>query len=122
GRESMGAHEILPPPAGVEEATICALSGMRANAWCPSRAREWVATGDEALPCAWHHRSDEGLLTIYPAEFRAWAGDLPGASARRRGPDAAASRPVAGDRPIGRPADGISIANPPAGAIYSVDP
>jgi penicillin-binding protein 1C len=122
GRESMGAHQILPPPAGVEEATICALSGMRANAWCPSRAREWVATGDEGLPCAWHHRSDEGLLTIYPAEFRAWAGDLQGAPARRRDSDAAASRPVAGDRPVGRPTDGISIANPPAGAIYSVDP
>ena len=54
---------------------ICALSGMRANAWCPTRANEWLPIDAEALPCAWHHQSDEGLLTIYPPEFRAWAAN-----------------------------------------------
>jgi penicillin-binding protein 1C len=122
GRESMGAHEILAPPAGVEEATICALSGMRANAWCPSRAREWVGPGGEALPCAWHHQSDEGLLTIYPPEFRAWAGEVQGTSPRRQDRMAAASRPAGESRSSDGRAGGLAIANPPAGAIYSVDP
>ena len=118
GRESMGAHEILAPPADVERVTICALSGMRANAWCPSRAKEWVAAGDEALPCAWHHQSDEGLLTIYPAEFRAWAGEGQDVAAPRRASieAAAVSRKAQGDE------RSLAIANPPAGAIYSVDP
>ena len=130
GRESMGAHEILTPPAGVERATICALSGMRANAWCPSRAKEWVAAGDEALPCAWHHRSDEGLLTVYPPEFRAWADGAAGRTMRADG----GNRPVRpGAGADGQPrsgaagspratGDALAIANPPAGAIYSVDP
>ena len=42
----------------------------------------------EALPCAWHHQSDEGLLTIYPPEFRAWAANAAtsvGRAPRREG-------------------------------------
>ena len=120
GRESAGAHEILPPPFGVEQASICALSGMRANAWCPSRATEWVPAGEESLPCAWHHRSEEGLLTIYPAEYRAWAGDgRVEPRPLRANPANAAESPV---RRAGQSIEGIRIANPPSGAIYSVDP
>jgi penicillin-binding protein 1C len=122
GRESMGAHEILSPPADVEEATICALSGMRANAWCPSRVREWVGAADEALPCAWHHRGDEGLLTIYPPEFRAWAAGAQSISVRHRDTAAPVKGPVVQDRTNGREPGALAIANPPAGAIYSVDP
>ena len=123
GRESLGAHEILMPPAGVEEAAICALSGMRANAWCPSRTREWVGDGEEAVPCAWHHRSDEGLLTIYPPEFRAWAGERQGFSMPRpREMKAAGVRRVADSRASDGSRGDLAIANPPAGAIYSVDP
>ena len=29
--------------------------------------------GEDPVPCAWHHRSDEGVRTIYPPEYRAWA-------------------------------------------------
>jgi penicillin-binding protein 1C len=122
GRNSTGAHEILPAPPGVEEATICALSGMRANPWCPSRLREWVAAGEEALPCAWHHRSDDGLLTIYPPEFRAWAGEAQAVPAARVRAVKAAAVPVGDFRPGSGSTQDLTIANPPAGAIYSVDP
>jgi penicillin-binding protein 1C len=122
GRESMGAHEILPPPPGVEEVTICALSGMRATAWCPSRAKEWASPAVDALPCAWHHQSDEGLLTIYPPEFRAWANDVQDHSARRQSVEARGSTRRNDGPDSGAREDGLAIANPPAGAIYSVDP
>ncbi len=141
GRESMGAHEILAPPPGVEEVTICALSGMRANAWCPLRAKEWASadppsplrgsgeTG-EILPCSWHHQSDEGLLTIYPPEYRAWADGAGNRSARSDTNEPPARRSVGGGGKRrggegGEPRSGegaLAIANPPAGAIYSVDP
>ena len=131
GRESMGAHEVLAPPEGIEEVTICALSGMRANAWCPSRAREWTSVADEALPCAWHHRSDEGVLTIYPPEYRAWSS-TPGAGRSVSISSAAAVPPLVhgslgeGGKPRrgvgGSEGGGLSITNPPPGAIYSVDP
>jgi len=116
GRESSTAHAVMPPPAGLEQVTICTLSGMRANPWCPSRGREWSIAGTEALPCAWHHQSDGGLLTILPPEYRAWSA----ASALRPSappPPAPSARPAPSPR-IGQ----LAIANPPAGAIYSVDP
>jgi membrane carboxypeptidase/penicillin-binding protein PbpC len=87
---------------------------MRANPWCPSRAKEWVGAGDEdALPCSWHHQSDEGLLTIYPPEYRAWV-----AGARHY---EAATTVLVSPKPRSGEG-GLAIANPPAGAIYSVDP
>jgi penicillin-binding protein 1C len=129
GRESSTAQAVLPPPEGLEPVTICSLSGMRANAWCPLRAREWSDAGGEALPCAWHHQSDEGLLTIYPAEYRAWAAathpnlvrasDLESRTSNREPRPASPGRRASD---LGRRASDLSIANPPAGAIYSVDP
>src|SRR6185436_11794167 len=56
---------------------------------------------------------ENGLLTIYPPEYRAWEAS-------------SASRPAAetpSAHPRGAPARAqLAIANPPAGAIYSVDP
>jgi penicillin-binding protein 1C len=122
GRESMGAHEVLAPPAGIEEVTICALSGMRANAWCPSKAREWASAGDEALPCAWHHQSDEGVLTIYPPEFRAWVAESGVRDASHVSPKLRSSERGTSSGIDVRLRQPLSITNPPPGAIYSVDP
>ena len=118
GRDST-SRDIVAPPANTEEVTICALSGMRANPWCPSRAKEWVGVNDEdTLPCSWHHQSDEGLLTIYPQEYRAWAGNGEPSPRLRQGEPSPAPRPGLD----GKIAASLAIANPPAGAIYSVDP
>lgn len=122
GRESSTAHSIVPRPATVEQVTICALSGMRANTSCPSRVREWAISGTDPVPCAWHHQGDQGLLTIYPPEYRAWA-----ALAGVQPPPAARVSPPASTDAISPPAPAraapeLSIANPPPGAIYSVDP
>ena len=114
GRASGTATDsILPAPANTGQVTICALSGMPANPWCPSRAKEWVGAGNpQAPPCSWHLRGDQGLLTIYPPEYRAWAGN-DRSEPVRRAVAARSSSPAA---------SGLTIANPPAGAIYSVDP
>jgi membrane carboxypeptidase/penicillin-binding protein PbpC len=112
-------------PDGLHEVTICALSGEPASPWCPNRVKEWLPAGD-APPCSWHHGSDEGLLTIYPPEFRTWASDLtPGtallaASASRPAPRA--SRPAPRTSRLAPPASLLAIANPPEGAVYSIDP
>ena len=122
GRDAASAHTILAPPAGVSRVTICALSGMRANGWCPSRAPEWAIGGGDPLPCSWHHEDDGRLLTIYPAEYRSWAAGA--------GIEAASALPMAtrapaapaAQTPQGNHVPPLAIANPPAGAIYSVDP
>jgi penicillin-binding protein 1C len=110
GRETASAGPIVPRPDGLERTAICTLSGMRANPWCPSRSLEWTAADAEALPCAWHHQSDGQLVTIYPPEYRAW-------ELSQQVPPATAS-----GRPAPTAAADLAIANPPAGAIYSVDP
>jgi penicillin-binding protein 1C len=139
GRESAGAPAILPVPDGLEQTTICTLSGLRANGWCPSRAPEWSAKGADAQPCSWHHLSDGDLLTIYPPEYRAWAAPFasraqaspaPVTLSAQAPPAPLAQAPsalLAPPAPLARPAPpapsaALLIANPPAGAIYSVDP
>ena len=66
------ALDASGPPAGTGQRDICALSGMIANAWCPTHQREWLPPGEDAA-CSWHHLSDEGLLVVWPPEYRVWA-------------------------------------------------
>lgn len=113
GRASEHATTVLPPPAGLTEVPICTLSGMRANDWCPSKAREWVVASADAPPCAWHHRSEGGLVTIYPAEYRTWAASTEPST--QHAPSTQHPAPSTEHR-------ALAISNPPTGAIYSVDP
>jgi penicillin-binding protein 1C len=143
---------LMTPADGVTRARICALSGLRANAWCPTQTTEWVDVDAPALPCSWHHRADEGLLTIWPDPYRQWAreqglsidGESPRAMPRlarfdRGTSDTPASdTAVSGSREsgsiasgsIGKPAprhrisavEPLRIVNPPIDAIYLYDP
>ena len=119
GGAARGDEPIVPVPEGLDEVTVCALSGMRAIAACPNQHQEWVRSGDAALPCSWHHRSDEGLLTIYPPEFRAW-------EAHARVEPASLSVPVVNVRAAKvAHADGhtpLKVVSPASGATYSIDP
>jgi membrane carboxypeptidase/penicillin-binding protein PbpC len=72
------------------------------------------------LPCSWHHLTDEGLLTIWPAEYRQWAFDH---GLDRPVPEV---REFAGVRPVRNVrqvrGDSLRISNPPDGATYLIDP
>ncbi len=122
----LSTASLAEPPAGLERVEVCALSGMRANPWCPSRIHEWLPVGEERLPCSWHHVSDEGLLVVWPPEYRAWAAQhgvlqdlLPGLRTPRvAAGEVAADGPGASDQR--RPA--VQIASPPDGATYLIDP
>jgi penicillin-binding protein 1C len=96
---------------------ICTLSGLAANPWCPSRRREWVGSERTPLPCSWHHLTDEGLLTVWPAQYRQWAHD----HGMDREPRhlAAAS---AGAVPASEKKKVLQISSPPDGATYLIDP
>jgi len=112
-------QSIVPAPVGaggVEPREVCALSGLRANPWCPARRHEWVADGAEDLPCSWHHLADGELLTILPAEYSAWEG-APKRSAVALLKASNHSQPRS---PALRPA--LAIASPPDGATYLIDP
>jgi penicillin-binding protein 1C len=134
-----GAEAALAPPeTGLERRDVCGLSGEAASPWCPVRRREWLPLEHQSVPCSWHlsavgsakvdHLADEGVLTVWPAEFREWAGRHAAAMAR---PAAESSRepairrvattPTAATRsPRAEPA--FRLANPPTGATYLIDP
>jgi penicillin-binding protein 1C len=101
---------------GVHSVEICALSGMTANAWCPARRREWIPTDDNPRFCSWHHLTDEGLLTVWPAEYRQWAMDS-GVDRQGRPNEIAVVRAAREVR-----VTSLSISSPPDGATYSIDP
>ena len=106
--------------AAVVRREICALSGMAANAWCPTKQSEWIATDASPLPCSWHHLSDEGLLTVWPPEYREWAQaqgvqDGQGIETMRGTKPA---RATAEQRGSGM----FRISSPPDGATYLIDP
>jgi penicillin-binding protein 1C len=120
-----GAIEGQPPvarPAGLVEREICALSGMPANRWCPARQREWLPAGDDHTSCSWHHLSDEGLLVVWPPEYRQWARQN-GLLGDTRAVVATASRQVPVEQNTPAPAKRpLEIVSPPSGAVYLIDP
>jgi penicillin-binding protein 1C len=121
-----GGGEIARRPADLVPQDLCALSGMPANAWCPARQREWLPPANNP-PCSWHHQSDERLLVFWPPEFRQWARQNGLAetasvlSARRPSEsEGRAWRSFESARASsGAP---LEIVNPPAGAVYLIDP
>ncbi|MGE5814991.1 MAG: penicillin-binding protein 1C [Acidobacteriota bacterium] len=121
------AFDIVPVAPDTERRPICLLSGMAASSWCPRQGLEWVATGSAASPCSWHHDLDGKVLTVWPAQYRAWAAGnglleeltqpVISTAARKVETTGARIRRVVAPGPAA-----LSITNPPPGAIYLIDP
>jgi penicillin-binding protein 1C len=117
---------LVPTPPNVVRREICALSGMPANPWCPTKTSEWLPIETAEVPCSWHHDSEDGLLTVWPAVYRQWATEhgltrdtrtIPAVRRVRFQPDHGEHQPDHHENPAH-----FSIANPPAGAVYLIDP
>ena len=127
-RRATGTHafsdaSIAAPSADSTRREICALSGLAANKWCPTRRSEWTATNHELLPCSWHHLGDEGVITIWPPEYRAWAAE--------HAPDADVTPPAQAVRRAAAAIDNaerhghaamLRITSPADGSTYLIDP
>ena len=128
GAIDFGSGPILSADASSARREVCALSGQPANAWCPNRRHEWTASEGTAVPCSWHHDSDEGLLTILPAEYQAWQtgqrADVRGADVRRavRRADVRGAVRGAKARAEGGSSAKLAIVTPADGATYLIDP
>jgi hypothetical protein len=116
------APEIASPPEDLQEREICVLSGMPANPWCPSKGREHVPAGEPAAPCSWHHESDEGLITVWPAEYREWARKAGLLGDRQPVTPAVLVTAIQDVRGGSPPRPALSIASPPSGVTYLIDP
>ena len=93
---------IVEPPAGIERAPICALSGLRPSTHCPNVTSEWVASDAPVQFCSWHH---DGYID-WPAEYRTWS--------------AAAMPPPSKKVELAK--NDLQILSPPNGATYLIDP
>ena len=141
------AFDIVPVASDTERRAVCLLSGLSPQPWCPRQTREWVATESPLQPCSWHHDLDGRTLTLWPAQYRAWAADrglleelTPVVTRTGVGSHDTASRPIVPHvgpsaltpriRPsaltsshvVNRPPASLTIINPPPGAIYLIDP
>jgi penicillin-binding protein 1C len=131
GRDAID-EPIVARPGNLSERTICGLSGMRAGEACPLRAREWLPATVSPLPCDWHHHSEDGLLTLWPEPYRAWArgkGLLEEAAVTRHARHATDSRSAhdgrktdAASRQDEGDTTSFGILSPADGATYLIDP
>jgi penicillin-binding protein 1C len=118
---------LARPDATVRERDICGLSGEPANQWCPVRRREWLPSASDSPGCSWHHLSDGGVLTVWPAQYREWARrNAPPAqvspAAFAPSPSVPSSPSVASAFRRKEPRRALELVNPPSGATYLIDP
>ena len=108
---------LAVPTPDLVRTSICALSGMTAHAACPARTSEWVRTGTALLPCSWHHETEDGIVVVWPPEYRHWAAarETPRPSVAHLAQEFSPAAPA-------RRAPHLAIQNPPPGATYLIDP
>jgi penicillin-binding protein 1C len=78
-----GPLSLPERPAGIVEAVVCPLSGLRPSPGCPARKRDYFrADAVPEAPCTWHQA--DGSVR-WPAELAGWAARLrPAALAKAR--------------------------------------
>ena len=121
GREETH-QDLVARPGDLREHSVCALSGMRAGDACPIRTKEWLPPGFSPLPCSWHHATEDGLLVVWPDEYRTWAV---GRGLEQEHALAAVDRSKRSSAvPDVRRASKrvFEITSPPEGATYLLDP
>jgi penicillin-binding protein 1C len=122
GSVEFSSKAIVERPASLASTEVCTLSGLPANAWCPTRRSEWLPTERTSVRCDWHRRSGEGVLVDWPPAFREWSMARDEATSiadrERHTPRA---KPASTRKSAVRAA-ALAIVNPPDGATYSIDP
>ena len=126
GSHSFSSANIATAAGDSVRREVCALSGLAANSWCPTRRYEWTAAEREPLPCTWHHLSEDGLITIWPPEYRAWAAKNTQSAAMRgagvRGAEVRGARAHLAPAHSAPSHHALSIVSPADGSTYLIDP
>jgi penicillin-binding protein 1C len=125
---------IVDPPAQLVEATVCALSGMRAGDACPIRRRERLAADAPQLAagtraCTWHRAIDGQVATLWPDRYRSWAQANGLATPAERRVEMRLAR-LDDARPVRAGAAGLRasaptslhVAHPAEGTVFLIDP
>lgn len=112
-------HADLPSPppdrpAELRSAQVCALSGMAATFACGPGVQEWLRVDQTPAPCDWHRHHHGKTVVVAPAEYRAWAADVPRFAADT--PATASAPATAASGPT------LAITSPIDGARMVVDP
>jgi penicillin-binding protein 1C len=121
GLEAPG-DDIVARPADLVGTEVCELSGMHAGAACPSKRREWLPAEASPLPCSWHHAADEGVLTLWPDEYRHWAAERGLIEHEGRPSRQPAGVVRTASAPAARRQTPLTIVSPAEGTVYMIDP
>ena len=113
---------ILAPDASVATREICALSGLSAGTWCPSRRREWTAVEGERSPCTWHVPTASGVAVAWPAEYREWAEKGTAPLSGKKGTATFSEKRWLSPIPPKRGLSPFRITSPASGGTYLIDP
>jgi penicillin-binding protein 1C len=120
GTVPIGRTEPIVPPTGdLRRAELCAVSGEIATAACPTRVSEWLPVSGTSA-CTWHHATDRGLVTVWPASLREWARDAGLADEHSPSEQTIVARPDKRESSHGD--ERLSILKPLGGAVFLIDP
>lgn len=119
------AASIVAAPPGVVRRELCAVSGMAPGDACVTRSIEWLPDSEPSAPCTWHHATDSGIVTVWPAEYEEWVRLTGRVGGARPNAHVMAAPLKADGGPSGEADaanDALSIVRPLAGAVFLVDP
>jgi penicillin-binding protein 1C len=119
GSHSFSSANIASAGGDSVRREICGLSGLAANSWCPTRRYEWTAAERKPLPCSWHQSSEDGPLTIWPPEYRAWAAEHARRGAKVRSAEVRSAEVRSAEVRSAKP---LQIVSPADGSTYLIDP
>ena len=119
---SLSHHEVLAASEDSAQREICTLSGHAANDWCRSKRLEWVAAERPLMPCNWHQLSAEGVVTVFPAEYRAWAEQSHVARASHASTEAARRTSHVARDAAHSASEALRIVSPANGSTFLIDP
>jgi membrane carboxypeptidase/penicillin-binding protein PbpC len=112
---------IVAPTVDVRRGEVCALSGMKPGAACVHRTTEWLPDDVRLDTCTWHRTTADGVATIWPAIYGAWASHGM-AVAADVSPLSTDMGPSPARRPPAAEPAGFEIVSPLAGATFLRDP
>ena len=113
-----GGERIVGVAGNSVEREICSLSGLSANAWCPTRRREWTAAERPLLPVQLASHVGRGVADGLAAGVSERWARCALRRARRASVQCEGARGAKGAS-VER---ALSIVSPAAGATYLIDP
>lgn len=114
---------VVTATPDLQRQRICSLSGAAVTAACPASETEWLPRDEAREVCSWHAIVEGEVIVDWPLLYRAWAAERGLVRDRLAGRRTSEQGTRGGEEPRrGENRPLLAIINPPAGAVYMIDP